>query len=112
MPAGTGEAGKSTFIKQMRIIHGQGYSDKDRAEFTVLVYRNIFTGIQILARAMEDLRIDYIDPSNKVRTLPVRPLCVYITLCMCVRHSACVCVSRCVCVSFAEVRAITVGSGS
>jgi hypothetical protein len=27
---GTGESGKSTFIKQMRIIHGAGYSDDDK----------------------------------------------------------------------------------
>lgn len=57
--AGTGEAGKSTFIKQMRIIHGQGYSEGDRKKFTVLVYRNIYTASQILISAMEDLNIPY-----------------------------------------------------
>ncbi len=93
--AGTGEAGKSTFIKQMRIIHGQGYTDKDRAEFTVLVYRNIFLGIQILARAMEELRIDYTTPSNKAR-VPCSRMCV------CVMH---------VCLSCAEVCASTDGRG-
>uniref|UniRef100_A0A8B9C8X8 Uncharacterized protein n=1 Tax=Anser brachyrhynchus TaxID=132585 RepID=A0A8B9C8X8_9AVES len=41
--AGTGESGKSTFIKQMRIIHGSGYSDEDKRGFTKLVYQNIFT---------------------------------------------------------------------
>ncbi|EDM12965.1 guanine nucleotide binding protein, alpha 14, isoform CRA_b [Rattus norvegicus] len=43
---GTGESGKSTFIKQMRIIHGSGYSDEDRKGFTKLVYQNIFTAMQ------------------------------------------------------------------
>jgi GTPase SAR1 family protein len=62
---GTGEAGKSTFIKQMRIIHGQGYSDKDRAEFKTLVYRNTVKGIQIMIEAMETLKIPYTDPSKK-----------------------------------------------
>lgn len=62
---GTGEAGKSTFIKQMRIIHGQGYSDKDRAEFSSLVYRNIFHGMQILIEAMAALKIAYADAGNK-----------------------------------------------
>ena len=66
MCTGTGEAGKSTFIKQMRIIHGQGYSDKDRAEFCSLVYRNIFHGMQILIEAMAVLKIAYATPSNKV----------------------------------------------
>ena len=64
---GTGEAGKSTFIKQMRIIHGQGYSDRDRAEFKTLVYRNTIKGIQTMVAAMESLKIPYSDESNKVR---------------------------------------------
>ena len=63
---GTGEAGKSTFIKQMRIIHGQGYSDRDRAEFKALVYRNTMKGIQIMIVAMDTLKIPYADASNKV----------------------------------------------
>lgn len=70
---GTGEAGKSTFIKQMRIIHGQGYSDSDRAEFRVLVYRNIFMGMQILVKAMEHLKVPYKDANNKVGHV----LCLY-----------------------------------
>lgn len=64
--SGTGEAGKSTFIKQMRIIHGQGYSDKDRAEFKVQVYRNIYMGMQILIDAMDHLKISYSNPESKV----------------------------------------------
>lgn len=63
---GTGEAGKSTFIKQMRIIHGQGYSDRDRAEFKTLVYRNTVKGMQIMIEAMETLKVPYVDQSNKV----------------------------------------------
>lgn len=62
---GTGEAGKSTFIKQMRIIHGQGYSDRDRAEFKTLVYRNMVKGIFIMINAMEMLKIPYQDESIK-----------------------------------------------
>jgi len=30
---GTGEAGKSTFLRQMRILHGEGYSESQRLEF-------------------------------------------------------------------------------
>lgn len=64
---GTGEAGKSTFIKQMRIIHGQGYSAKERGEFKELVYKNVFKAIEILVDAMAKLKIPYESPSNKVR---------------------------------------------
>ncbi|CAM4558001.1 unnamed protein product [Lepidochelys olivacea] len=62
---GTGESGKSTFIKQMRIIHGSGYTDEDKKSFTKLVYQNIFTAIQAMIRAMETLKIQYTSEQNK-----------------------------------------------
>nr|BAB79199.1 G protein alpha subunit q class [Halocynthia roretzi] len=62
---GTGESGKSTFIKQMRIIHGKGYSDNDRREFCKLVHQNILTSMQNMIRAMETLHIQYSDPQNE-----------------------------------------------
>lgn len=64
--AGTGESGKSTFIKQMRIIHGSGYSEEDKRGFTKLVYQNIFTAAQAMIRAMDTLRIPYSHEHNKV----------------------------------------------
>lgn len=64
---GTGESGKSTFIKQMRIIHGRGYSDEDKRAFTKLVYQNIFTAMQAMIQAMKTLRIPYKYQYNKVR---------------------------------------------
>nr|XP_020476787.1 guanine nucleotide-binding protein G(q) subunit alpha-like [Monopterus albus] len=56
---GTGESGKSTFIKQMRIIHGRGYSEEDRRGFTRLVYQNILTAMQAMIQAMNTLQIPY-----------------------------------------------------
>ncbi|KAJ7986980.1 hypothetical protein DPEC_G00334000 [Dallia pectoralis] len=61
---GTGESGKSTFIKQMRIINGTGYADADRRGFTRLVYQNIITAVQNMIQAMETLRIKYADDQN------------------------------------------------
>lgn len=66
MAAGTGESGKSTFIKQMRIIHGRGYSDEDKRGFTRLVYQNIFTAIQSMIQAMKTLQIPYKYENNEV----------------------------------------------
>ncbi|XP_065206471.1 guanine nucleotide-binding protein G(q) subunit alpha isoform X2 [Planococcus citri] len=60
---GTGESGKSTFIKQMRIIHGSGYSDEDKRGFIKLVYQNIFMAMQSMIRAMDLLKIQYSDSS-------------------------------------------------
>lgn len=73
--SGTGESGKSTFIKQMRIIHGAGYSDEDKRGFTKLVYQNIFTAMQAMIRAMETLKIPYKYEHNKVtEILSLKPL--------------------------------------
>ena len=64
--AGTGESGKSTIIKQMRIIHGAGYSDDDRRGFTRLVFQNILMAMQSLVRAMDNLKLPYSNPENPV----------------------------------------------
>ncbi len=53
----------------MRIIHGKGYTGKDRAEFAGLVYRNIILAAQLLAEAMLSLKIQYETEDNKVRLL-------------------------------------------
>ncbi|KAK3540193.1 hypothetical protein QTP70_028390 [Hemibagrus guttatus] len=62
---GTGESGKSTFIKQMRIIHGAGYTEEDRKTFTKLVFQNIITAMQSMIRAMETLSIALGNPDNQ-----------------------------------------------
>lgn len=63
---GTGESGKSTFIKQMRIIHGAGYSADDKKEFIPQIYQNIFMAIQSMIKAMDSLGIDYENERNAV----------------------------------------------
>ncbi|XP_029300007.1 guanine nucleotide-binding protein G(q) subunit alpha-like [Cottoperca gobio] len=62
---GTGESGKSTFIKQMRIIHGRGYSEEDKRGFSRLVHQNIFTAMQAMIQAMDTLQIPYKYEHNK-----------------------------------------------
>jgi len=56
---GTGDSGKSTFIKQMRIIHGSGYSDEDKRKHIKLVFQNIFMAMQSMIMAMDELNIPY-----------------------------------------------------
>ncbi|CAG5119601.1 unnamed protein product [Candidula unifasciata] len=62
---GTGESGKSTFIKQMRIIHGAGYSDEDKRSHIKIVYQNIFMAMNAMIRAMDTLNIQYSNPANR-----------------------------------------------
>uniref|UniRef100_A0A8C5LMI4 G protein subunit alpha 15 n=1 Tax=Leptobrachium leishanense TaxID=445787 RepID=A0A8C5LMI4_9ANUR len=74
---GTGESGKSTFIKQMRIIHGKGFSDEDRKEYARLVHQNIVTCMQSLVGAMESLQIPYAQPENKMNGKMIHELYPY-----------------------------------
>ena len=66
---GTGESGKSTFIKQMRIIHGAGYTEEDRKGYTSQVHSNIFMAIKALVLAMNQLSIKYENSANVVNYL-------------------------------------------
>ncbi|KAF8565070.1 hypothetical protein P879_05793 [Paragonimus westermani] len=61
---GTGEAGKSTFVKQMRIIHGSGYSQNDKRAFIALIYQNILLAMTTMLEAMQRLGIIYSDAKN------------------------------------------------
>lgn len=63
---GCGESGKSTFIKQMRIIHGSGYSDEDKKGFAKLIYQNVFMAMQSIIKGLEQLGIAYSDSSCTV----------------------------------------------
>lgn len=44
---GAGESGKSTIVKQMRIIHGGGYTEADRKEFIPVVFLNTIRSMQV-----------------------------------------------------------------
>ncbi|XP_060757304.1 guanine nucleotide-binding protein subunit alpha-13b isoform X1 [Neoarius graeffei] len=62
---GAGESGKSTFLKQMRIIHGQDFDQLAREEFRATIYSNVIKGIRVLVDAREKLRIPWGEPSNQ-----------------------------------------------
>ena len=45
---GAGESGKSTFLKQMRIIHGYHFTPEEMTEFRLTIYRNIAQGMKVI----------------------------------------------------------------
>nr|XP_046224524.1 guanine nucleotide-binding protein subunit alpha-13-like [Oncorhynchus gorbuscha] len=63
---GAGESGKSTFLKQMRIIHGQDFDQQDREEFRATIYSNVIKGMRVLVDAREKLHIPWGSPDNQV----------------------------------------------
>lgn len=62
---GAGESGKSTFLKQMRIIHGEDFDDDARLTFRPTIYHNVMKGAKTLVRAMRTLNIEIQDKSNE-----------------------------------------------
>ncbi|KAJ8254500.1 hypothetical protein COCON_G00211120 [Conger conger] len=62
---GAGESGKSTFLKQMRIIHGQDFDQRAKEEFRATIYSNVIKGVRVLVDAREKLHIPWGDPANQ-----------------------------------------------
>merc|ERR1719167_1915908 len=63
---GADGSGKSTFIRQMQIIHGQGFNDVDRAELIPDIHKNILDAMEILVLNMKKdmLNIQLVDQSK------------------------------------------------
>ncbi|XP_026180516.1 guanine nucleotide-binding protein subunit alpha-13b [Mastacembelus armatus] len=62
---GAGESGKSTFLKQMRIIHGQDFDQRAKEEFRATIFSNVIKGIRVLVDAREKLHIPWGNPLNQ-----------------------------------------------
>ncbi|XP_068598432.1 guanine nucleotide-binding protein G(i) subunit alpha-2b [Brachionichthys hirsutus] len=61
---GAGESGKSTIVKQMKIIHEDGYSEDECKQYRAVVYSNTIQSIMAIVKAMASLQIDYSSPSR------------------------------------------------
>lgn len=61
---GAGESGKSTFLKQMRIIHGLNFEPDVVKEYQQVIYSNIVKGMKVLVDARDKLHIPWERPEN------------------------------------------------
>ena len=62
---GAGESGKSTILKQMKIIHMDGYSKEDFEQYREVVYSNTIQSLATIIRAMETLSVAFGDQSRE-----------------------------------------------
>ncbi|KAJ7892545.1 heterotrimeric G-protein alpha subunit, GPA3-like protein [Mycena olivaceomarginata] len=62
---GTSESGKSTIIKQMKIIQG-GYDERERNEYRTAIYKNVLDCVGMLARVVRRAGISSL-PENVKR---------------------------------------------
>ncbi|KAJ9095814.1 guanine nucleotide-binding protein subunit alpha [Naganishia cerealis] len=63
---GSGESGKSTIVKQMKIIHQNGYSKDELLQFKMVIYKNLIDSAQALILACRKIGVDPEDPTNRV----------------------------------------------
>lgn len=61
---GAGESGKSTFLKQMRIIHGVKFDHDQMREYQQVIYQNVVKGMKVLMDARDKLGIQWGDSNN------------------------------------------------
>jgi len=68
---GSGESGKSTIVKQMKIIHLKGYSEDELYNYRPTVFKNLLECAKAVINAMRQFEIDLVLAEN-------RPLCEYL----------------------------------
>ena len=67
--------GKSTILKQMKLIHEGGYSPDERESFKEIVYSNTVQSMRVILEAMEQMEIPLDEPRNEyhVQTVFLQP---------------------------------------
>ncbi|KAL9982674.1 hypothetical protein ACROYT_G004745 [Oculina patagonica] len=56
---GSGCSGKTTFLKQLRIVYGDGYTVKERREFKPIIYTNVRRAMIRILEAMEEIGLTF-----------------------------------------------------
>ena len=62
MDVGSGESGKSTIVKQMKIIHQNGYTVEELALYRLTIYKNLIDCAKSLVAAMDQFEVLSEDP--------------------------------------------------
>ncbi|XP_037619292.1 guanine nucleotide binding protein (G protein) alpha v1 isoform X2 [Sebastes umbrosus] len=63
---GAAESGKSTLVKQMKIIHSHGFTKQELTSFKPAVLDNLLTSMKFVLHGMGVLRINLANSRNKV----------------------------------------------
>ncbi|KAI9631044.1 hypothetical protein KEM48_013300 [Puccinia striiformis f. sp. tritici PST-130] len=76
---GAGEAGKSTILKQMRLIHAGSFTTVERDHHRELIFSNIIDSIQAILRAMRTIQIEFQDKSLEAAASMIESLSTSMT---------------------------------
>ena len=61
-PTGSGESGKSTIVKQMKIIHQNGYTVEELSLYRLTIFKNLVDCAKALIGAMRQFDVEPADP--------------------------------------------------
>jgi len=70
---GAGESGKSTILKQMRIIHMGGFNPVERHEHVNLIHANIYESVQNIVKAAQNFAASLSPSSTELGKLFLEP---------------------------------------
>lgn len=62
---GSGESGKSTIVKQMKIIHLKGYSEEELYNYRPTVFKNLVECAKAVITAMQQFNIELVQEDNR-----------------------------------------------
>lgn len=65
---GTGDSGKSTIAKQLKILHSEGFSLQERQQYREVIFGNIISSIQALIEGCE---------KNHLKLFPENAVTIY-----------------------------------
>eukprot|EP01102_Stenamoeba_stenopodia_P007693 TRINITY_DN2170_c0_g4_i1.p1 TRINITY_DN2170_c0_g4~~TRINITY_DN2170_c0_g4_i1.p1 ORF type:complete len:355 (-),score=87.94 TRINITY_DN2170_c0_g4_i1:236-1300(-) len=64
---GTGESGKSTIAKQLKMIYQNGFNEDERRSYKDVIHSNAIIGMRSLVLAADRLGLEYASPEAKER---------------------------------------------
>ncbi|KAI9830874.1 MAG: G-Protein alpha subunit [Phylliscum demangeonii] len=62
---GAGESGKSTVLKQMKLIYASGFSKSEREDCRAIIFSNLVHAFKVILEAMDELSISFANPANE-----------------------------------------------
>lgn len=63
---GAGEAGKTTIIKQMKLMHASGFSETERQVFRTYVFSNMVASMKSILMEMQERQVGLTNGNNEV----------------------------------------------
>jgi guanine nucleotide-binding protein G(i) subunit alpha len=71
---GAGESGKSTVLKQMKLIHHGGYTDQERESYKEIIFSNTIQSMRAILEAMNEPLQLALQPQNDARRAAILAL--------------------------------------